>query len=220
MPKIRMPEAWGEYTGSATVKVAVIDSGVSKYHNEISSILVSQGGWDYVDMDSNALDENISGHGTMIAGIIAAIRNNNAGISGVFSGARILPLRTADSDGNSNLGDTADAIERAVDNGCKVINLSFGGANLSSAQNLAISYANSKGVLVVCSAGNGGTDGVGDNNDITPNYPSDYNQANIISVANSTSGDILSTSSNYGITNVDIAAPGTDIYSTQGKVVS
>jgi subtilisin family serine protease len=212
LPKIKMPDAWGEFTGTSIIKVAVIDTGVSKYHNEISPILISQGEWDYVDGDSDANDEGDSGHGTLIAGIIAAVKNNGAGISGISDRVRILPIRTADSYGSSDPTENGFAIERAADNGCKVIVCSFGSYNFSSAQNAAISYANSKGALVVCAGGNESI-----NNDINPHYPASYTTANVISVADSISTDALSPYSNYGASSVDISAPGTDIYSTQAR---
>ena len=212
LPKINMPDSWGDFTGTTIVKVAIIDGGVSKYHNEISSILISQGEWDYVDVDADANDEEDGGHGTLIAGIIAAVKNNGAGISGISDRVRILPIRTADSYGSSGLTENGLAIERAADNGCKVIVCSFGGYNFSSAQNAAISHANSKGALVVCAAGN-----ESNNNDINPHYPASYTQANVISVANSITTDALSPYSNYGASSVDISAPGTDIYSTQAR---
>jgi len=209
LPKIGMPDAWGDFTGTGLIKVAVVDSGVSKYHNEITPILSSDGEWDYVSGDSNANDEGNSGHGTVIAGIIAAVRNNNTGISGVCSTVRVVPLRTSDENGDSFQSDNAAAIERAADFGCKVINCSLGGSNFSNAQNAAINYANLKGALVVCAAGNESSD-----NDIIPSYPANYSQANVISVANSTTTDALNSFSNFGAVSVDISAPGTDIYST------
>jgi subtilisin family serine protease len=209
LPKIGMPNAWSEFTGTDLIKVAVIDSGVSKYHNEITPILSSDGEWDYVAGDYNADDEGNGGHGTVVAGIIAAVRNNNAGISGVSSNVRIVPFRTSDENGYSFQGDTAAAIERAAEYGCKVINCSFGGTFYSSAQNAAINYANSRGALVVCAAGNESS-----NNDIIPSYPASFSQANVISVANSITTDALSSFSNFGAVSVDISAPGTDIYST------
>ena len=212
LPKIGMPTAWSEFTGTGLIKVAVVDSGVSKYHNEITPILSSDGEWDYVSSDSDANDEGNSGHGTLVAGIIAAVRNNNTGISGVCSSVRIVPFRTSDENGNSFQSDSAAAIERAAEYGCKVINCSFGGSYFSNAQNAAINYANSKGALVVCAAGNESS-----NNDIIPSYPASFSQANVISVADSIPTDALSPYSNYGASSVDISAPGTDIYSTQAR---
>jgi len=212
LPKIGMPTAWSEFTGTGLIKIAVVDSGVSKYHDDITPILSPEGEWNYVSGDSDANDEGNSGHGTMVAGIIAAVRNNNTGISGVCSSVRIVPFRTSDENGSSFQSDTSAAIERAAEYGCKVINCSFGGSYFSNAENAAINYANSKGALVVCSAGNDSS-----NNDIIPSYPASYSQANVISVASSSSTDTLSSFSNYGASSVDISAPGTDIYSTQAR---
>jgi len=214
-----MPDAWGLFTGTSVVKVAVIDSGVNKSHPDLSSVLLSSGEWDYVDNDSNA--DDVNGHGTVVAGIIGAIKNNYIGISGISSTVRIVPLRTGDAEGFSNMGDNEDAIEWAALNGCKIINCSFGVSVYSSSMSAAITYADVMGALVVCAAGNGDNngikDGIGDNNNLLPtNYPSSYTQNNILSVASTTPLDALAASSNFGSTSVDIAAPGVNIFSCLG----
>jgi thermitase len=216
LPKISMPDAWSQFTGTAIVKIAVIDSGVNKSHPDLSGVLLSAGERDYVDYDGSA--DDVDGHGTLVAGIIGAIRNNNIGISGVSSSIRIIPIRTGDANGDHDIGDTTDAIEWAAYNGCKIINCSFGGSVYSSSMSAAITYADAMGALVICSSGNGGNgveDGIGDNNDLLPsNYPSSFTQNNVLAVANTTSSDVLDSSSNYGANSVDIAAPGEDILST------
>jgi thermitase len=218
LPKISMPDAWSQFTGTTIVKIAVIDSGVNKSHPDLSGVLLSAGERDYVDYDGSA--DDVDGHGTLVAGIIGAIRNNNIGISGVSSSIRIIPIRTGDANGDHDIGDTTDAIEWAAYNGCKIINCSFGGSVYSSSMSAAITYADDMGALVICSSGNGGNgveDGIGDNNDLLPsNYPSSFTQNNVLSVANTTSSDVLDSSSNYGANSVDIAGPGKEILSTLG----
>jgi subtilisin family serine protease len=104
-------------------------------------------------------------------------------------------------------------------------NNSWGGGGFSQGLQDAIERANTANILFIAAAGNGGTDGVGDNNDATPHYPSSYTNANIISVAAITSSGAKSSFSNYGASSVDIGAPGSGIYSTlpkssKGQIVS
>jgi len=184
--------------------VGLIDSGVNKALTDLAGVLISEGEWDYISGDSNADDTD--GHGTLIAGIIAATANNSLGVAGIASRARILPFRQ-----DGFVSDINDAMVRAYNSGCKIINASYGSYIESPAERSQISWLNDRGVLVVCSAGNDGT-----NNDTRRHYPDSYDLPNIISVANSTSSSALHPSSNYGSTSVDIAAPGTDIFSTLG----
>jgi subtilisin family serine protease len=178
LSNIGVPGAWDKYTGSTLTKVAVLDTGVNKLHSEISSKITSSGEWDYVDSDSDASDEGYSGHGSLIAGIIAAQKNNANGVAGIAENVAILPIRTANSGGNTDVINAALAVRRAVDNGCKIINYSSGGNGFSNTLYSAISYANDNNVLFVCSAGNEGV-----NNEATHSYPSDFNLPNIVSVA-------------------------------------
>ena len=204
LPHIGMLDAWSQFTGSTIVRVAVIDTGVNKSLVDLSAVLISDGEWDYISGDSDASDTQ--GHGTFIAGIIAATANNGIGVSGISSTARILPFRQ-----DGFVSDINDAMVRAYNNGCRLVNASYGNPVTNPAERAQISWLNDRGVLVVCSAGNDGT-----NNDTTHHYPSDYDLPNIISVASSTSSSELSPFSNYGVTTVDIAAPGSDILSCLG----
>jgi subtilisin family serine protease len=97
------------------------------------------------------------------------------------------------------------------------LNNSWGGGGYSQALYDAIERANAAGILFICAAGNGGSDGVGDNNDTTPYYPCCYSNSNVISVAAITSSGALASFSNYGATTVDIGAPGNAVYSTIPK---
>lgn len=151
--------------------------------------------------------QDVSGHGTFISGIIAAIHNNNKGISGISSKNKIkvMPLRF-DLYTDTEL----EAINYAQANGAIIINASYGSSIPDSAEEAAI---NSFPGLFVAAAGNSGT-----NNDLSHYYPSDYTLANIISVAATDQNDALSVysqgGSNYGNVSVDLAAPGKNIYST------
>lgn len=157
-------------------------------------------------------------HGTHVAGIIAATRGNNVGFDGIADNAKIMVVRVV-PDGDERDKDVANGIRYAVDNGAKIINMSFG-KSYSWDKNIvdsAVAYAESKGVLLVHAAGNSGQD-----NDVTSNFPNDSLwggkrfAANWIEIgASQPERKKLATDfSNYGKNNVDLFAPGQDIYST------
>ena len=147
-----------------------------------------------------------NGHGTHVAGTIAAVGNNGLSVTGVCWTTKIMPLRGLNADGSGWTSDFISAIEYANAKGAHVINNSWGGGSYSQALKNAIDASSA---VVVCAAGN---DGV--NNDITPHYPSNYTSTNIISVAATDQDDEIASFSNYGATSVDVGAPGTNIYST------
>ncbi|MFN3478766.1 MAG: S8 family serine peptidase [Thermodesulfovibrionales bacterium] len=166
--------------------------------------------------DRDPMDDN--GHGTHVSGIIGASGNNGTGISGVMWDVRIMPLKILNADGEGSIADEIAALDyivmmknRGVD--IKAINASFGGSVYSSAEYDAISKVNNAGIIFVTAAGNGGDDGIGDNNDIAPSYPGNYNLPNIIAVAATDQNDNLAPFSNYGLNNVHVAAPGVHILS-------
>jgi subtilisin family serine protease len=196
-------------------------NGIPEYDDDGNGYEDDVHGWDFVGGDKDPTDYyNVyspfshGGHGTHVAGTIAALGNNSVGITGVNWYASIMPLRFV---GPSGGGDTAKAIEAilyAVDNGAKVINASWGGGGPSQALYDAISYANDHEVLFVAAAGNGGIDGIGDDNDASPFYPASYDLPNIIAVAATDHTDTIAEFSNYGATSVDVAAPGVSILSS------
>ncbi len=157
-------------------------------------------------------------HGTHVSGIIGAKRGNNIGIDGVANNVQIMALRAV-PDGDERDKDVANAIRYAVDNGAKIINMSFGKAfspNKSYVDN-AIKYAESKGVLLIHAAGNSGKNTDMGNNYPTKNLGKKKVANNWIEVGASSwgKGDKLAASfSNYGKVNVDLFAPGVQIYST------
>ncbi len=155
---------------------------------------------------------DIIAHGTHVAGIIAAGVNNGLGIAGINRHAKIMILKVA-ADDTGELEDFAilAAIQYAIDKGAKVVNCSFGGGSPSANELLSFSDLRNAGILVVCAAGNDGWDSDMAGNE---NYPSDYNLANIISVAASDQDDNLASYSNFGVASVDVMAPGDNIYST------
>ena len=156
-------------------------------------------------------------HGTHVSGIIGAVQNNNVGINGIAQSVRIMAIRTV-PDGDERDKDVANAIRYAVDNGAQVINMSFGKAYSpqKSAVDDAVKYADSKGVLMVHAAGNEGQDAGKNASFPTPFYLSGGRAQNWIEVgASSWRRDSLPASfSNFGQAQVDVFAPGVDLYST------
>ncbi len=228
-------EAWTATTGTAPNVVAVVDTGVYTGHPDLRGrIWTNPGevpgdgrdndgngyvddvhGWDFANGDASVYD-GVEGeeHGTHVAGIIAATANNGRGISGVAPGARIMPLKVCGEDQTCSSLAMINAFGYATARGVKVVNASLGGGQESRAERDAIEAARGKGVLFVFPAGNGGPDQVGDDADAAPFYPASYDGDNIISVAASDEGDGLADFSNFGVTSVDLAAPGAGVLST------
>lgn len=214
---VQAVDAWSIETGSKQVVVAVIDTGIDSNHEDLKPNLwhdpnnYSVYGWDFVNNNSNPID--INGHGSHVAGIIGAISDTKAGISGVVRNVSIMSVKYySDSNpGTINLRNTVRAINYAVDHGARIINYSGGGPEYSEDEYNAIKRAESKGILFVCAAGNGR-----ENTDMKKNayYPSAYRLSNIISVAATDRADALIPSSNWGEHTVDVTAPGENIYST------
>jgi len=197
--KVQAPAAWDITRGSSSVRIAIVDTGVQYNHPDLSGKVVL--GHDYVDGDNNPYDGN--GHGTHCAGIAAAVTNNGTGIAGMAPNASILAVRVLDNNGSGTLDAVANGIIYAADNGAKVISLSLGGSAGSTTLQNAVDYAWNKGAVVVAAAGNSGTN--------LPSYPAYY--SNAIAVAATTSSDVKASYSNWGSW-VDVAAPGSSIYST------
>jgi hypothetical protein len=217
--------AWDSRTSCA--KVAVLDTGVQTSHKDLKSNLwrnsreVPKNGKDddqngYVDDDygvdlvrghGSGIDHN--GHGTHVAGIIAAHGNNDRGISGLCWSAQLVSVRFMDANGGGYTSDAAAGIVYAVNIGAHVINASYGSGTPTEVEREAIAYAASRDTLIVAAAGN---DHV--NADTKPLYPAAFPDANVISVAATDDRDHLAGFSNYGKRSVDLAAPGAAIAST------
>jgi subtilisin family serine protease len=204
--KIAAPAAWDITTDCAPVTVAVIDSGVDRNHPDLVGN-IGPGSYDFVDDDGDPTDTN--GHGTHVAGIIAATGNNYVGVTGLCWTSNLMILRVFDAFGFSTLDKIISAMAYARNNGARIINASYGGSGFSYAEAEEISNLNAAGILLVTAAGNEAVD-----NDTVPSYPACYDLPNIISVAATDEGDALAWFSNYGPDSVHIAAPGTNIYST------
>lgn len=193
---IHVEPAWNVSQG-AGVKVAIIDTGIDLNHPDLASKVVAQ----KIIVTSSIND--MFGHGTHVAGIIAANTNNGQGIAGVCPQCQLIIIKAMDDNGLGLTSDLATAVIWAADNGAKVINMSEGGGQFSQAQADAVNYAWSKGAVVVGAAGNTNTN--------QPFYPA-ANQ-NVVSVAATDNSDKKAFFSNYG-TWVNVAAPGESIFST------
>ena len=227
LQKIGAPAAWDLTTGSSSVVVAIIDTGVSYTHvdlqanihtnagetpanlvdDDLNGFVDDYYGYDFANLDGNPLDDDE--HGTHCAGIVGARGDNSAGVVGANWQVGILPVKVADANGDAFLSDIAAGIEYAVDRGASVLNISLAAGVTTTALNNAIEYARTQDVLIVAAAGNESV-----NNDVQPSYPANSSSTNVVSVAATNSRDSLASFSNFGATTVDLAAPGVDILST------
>lgn len=227
MTKIQAPAAWDISTGSKSVVVAVIDTGVQYTHPDLSAnIAVNSGetpnngvdddrngytddyyGYDFINNDGNPMDDHY--HGTHCAGTVGAKGNNGVGVAGVAWNVSILPVKVLDGYGSGTLASVAAGINYATARGAKILSMSLGGGSSSTTLENAISAARQSGVMIVAAAGNSGL-----NTDYYPSYPASSPQDNVVAVAATDSSDTKASWSNYGPASVDVAAPGVSIYST------
>lgn len=201
MQMVGAKTAWNYSTGQDII-VAVIDTGVA--YEDKKGLFAPDlqrtkfvEGWDFVNNDPIAADDH--GHGTHCAGTIAQSTNNKRGVIGLAYNARIMPLKVLSAQGWGTTSDIADAIRFAADNGANVISMSLGGGGYSKVMNSACEYAASKGVAVVCAAGNSGRARV--------EFPAAYPAC--ISVSSVGPSGKLAFYSSHG-RGLDLAAPGGD----------
>ena len=228
-PDIQAPLAWSVTTGTVSVAIAVIDTGIDLTHPDLSPNLWTNPGetgldanghdkrtngidddgdgyvddwqgWNFVTGTNSPQDEY--GHGTHVSGIAAAVGNNGMGIAGMAWGVRIMVLKILGSAGIGSVSDLATAMIYATDHGARVINLSLGDTVPATVMEDAVNYAYAHGVTVVAAAGNNGTQVL---------YPAAY--PNAIAVASVDFNNAHSSFSNSG-PQVALAAPGSGIYST------
>lgn len=198
-------DAWQLTTGSRSVKVALIDDGFDLYHPDLEANFDTLGG---IDLRKGGLPLPEAGdyHGTLLAGVLGAVGDNQIGITGVAWDVQMLPIRF-----DFTVAQEIQAIDYALSQGVDLISISFGSSDFSKSEKDAFEKLYEAGVLVLVAAGN---DGV--NNDEVPDYPSNYSFPNIISVAASNPSDQLVSWSHYGLKKVDLMAPGFLMYSTDG----
>ena len=225
---IDAPEAWDLQTGNTDVVIGVIDSGIDYTHPDLAeNIWTNPGeiagngiddddngyiddihGWDFSSGDADPMDGH--GHGTHVAGTIAAAGNNEIGVAGVNWNAKLMPLRFLNDAGSGSIYQALRALEYATMMGAQITNNSWIGENYSSSTQIAIDQANAAGSIYVVCAGNDRND-----NDNAPVYPASYLGDNVITVAATTHADNLSSFSNFGEESVDLGAPGSSILSTK-----
>lgn len=234
LPAINAPSAWELTTGSTDVLVAVLDTGVDVDHPDLAAAIATNRGeapGNGLDDDANGFVDDVLGwdfvanvadpspkfdgtetvaatnHGTVVAGIIAAVGNNGVGVSGTAWSIRLLPLRVLNGAGSGDTLAVARGIDYAVQRGAKAINLSLVGPSNSQTLETAIANARAAGVVVLAAAGNDGID-----LNESPQYP--VCTSGVIGVAALTEQGARAGFSNYGSDCVDLAAPGENITST------
>jgi subtilisin family serine protease len=231
---IDAPEAWDVSTGTSSVVVAVVDTGVDYNHPDLAANIWSapaafsvniggqtincpagSHGFNAVNNTCTPLDDN--NHGTHCSGTIGARGNNGTGVAGVNWTTSIMGLKFLTASGSGNTADAIECMQFAVQvkqifgasANIRVLSNSWGGGGFSQALLDAITATNNSDILFVAAAGNSNT-----NNDTTPNYPSNYNSPNVLAVAATDNRDNKSSFSSFGATTVDLGAPGTSILST------
>lgn len=242
-------EAWATgCTGSHTVYIGVIDEGIQFTHPDLQANVWTNSfdpvdgidndgngeiddihGWDFNGSNNTIYDGGTRGrldkHGTHVTGTIGASGGNSIGVAGVNWNVTYIAAKFLGQNGGT-LANAVKAVDYITDlknrHNLNIVatNNSWGGGGFSQALLDAINRGGNAGILFIVAAGNGGSDGVGDNNDVTPNYPSNYectlngNYDCVIAVAAITNNGSKASFSNYGATTVDLGAPGAGIWST------
>ncbi len=218
LDRIEAPAAWDIEPGDRSIVVAVVDGGMTLDHPDLidhlwrnsretvnnidddgNGLVDDVFGYDFINKDSNPSDDN--GHGSHVAGIVAAVRNNAKGVAGTAD-VSLMAVKVLEQ-GTGDMGSIMAGVEYAVANGARVVNLSLGGGGYSAAFDDICKRAAARGVVIVAATGNSGLN--------TIDYPSAY--ADVIAVGATDSGDNLADFSNAG-EGIDMVAPGVDIYST------
>jgi subtilisin family serine protease len=197
--KTHAPEAWSRTTGDPATVIAVVDTGVDPSHPELAGRLAP--GYDFVNGDADPGDDN--GHGTAVAGIVAAAGDNHIGVAGYCWRCRVMPLKVLDANGSGFASDVARAVVWATDEGARVINASLGGPLEDSSLAAAAQYAALRGALLVAAAGNDSSSQL--------EYPAALPA--VVSVGASNPSDALYSFSNQGAA---VAAPGENTTTTRG----
>lgn len=234
LEKIGAPQAWDTRTDASSVLVAVLDTGVNYDHFDLNQNLWVNSGeipGDGLDNDGNGVVDDVygmssiggnvsgnsmddNGHGSHCAGIIGAAGNNRRLVAGVAWKAKIMGLKFLDEEGRGTVSDAIACLRYAEDRGVKIVNCSFGSTDWDDYLYIQMKKMSQQGTIFVCAAGNASPGTSPRDNDEYPFYPCNYSVDTIVSVAATDADDDLASFSYYGAQNVDIAAPGVDIYST------
>jgi subtilisin family serine protease len=220
-------EAWDTRTDASNIIVAIVDTGVRYTHEDLADNMWVNPGeipGDGIDNDHNGIIDDVHGfnainqtgdpmddygHGTHVAGTIGARGNNGTGVAGIAWRVQLMPVKFLSSNGSGFTSDGIEAIDYARQMGAHIMNNSYGSGGFSQSLADAIERTRQAGIIFVASAGNNGV-----SCDLAPSFPAAYPHDNIVSVASSTRTDELSSFSNYGLRTVDLAAPGSAIFST------
>ena len=227
---IHAPEAWGLTTGSSSVVVAVIDTGIYSHPDLAAnvwssptsytvtlngkSITCAAGTHGFNAITQTCVPADDNSHGTHVAGTIGASGNNGTGVVGVNWQVQVMACKFLDASGGGNTADQITCMEYLAmmkDRGVNLVasNNSYGGAGSSQAEKDAIDAHRQRGILFIAAAGNAGA-----NNDLTSFYPANYGLPHMITVAATDRSDALADFSNFGRSSVHLGAPGSEILST------
>ena len=201
LSKVHAPAAWRLTTGAPGTIVAVLDTGIDRGHADLQGSFVD--GWDAVNEDGDPTDDH--GHGTLVAGVVAARSNNGIGAVGACPRCSLMPVKVIGANGAGGAADIAEGISWAADHGAGVINMSFALSGPDDGVAAAIAYAQSRGALIVAAAGNAGTP------DVT--FPAAY--PGVVGVTATDQTDERYSWSSYGGW-VTLAAPGCSIATGAG----
>jgi subtilisin family serine protease len=209
-------EAWDYATSASNVVVAIVDTGIRYTHEDLAADMWvnPQDGGHGINVVNNGRAANDPwddyGHGTHVTGIIGAVGDNGLGIAGICWRVQLMGCKFIDSGGQGTISGAISCLEYARKHGAKVVNASWGSSAFTSKSlHDSIASLRKADIIVVAAAGNSGG-----NNDVTPFYPASYSDLdNIVAVAATDGHDLLAPYSDYGATNVDLAAPGVDIIS-------
>ena len=242
MLRISAPQAWDTTTGDPSVVVAVVDTGIEKTHpdlaanvyqnpgevagngvdDDLNGFVDDVSGWDFLNMDNDPADGH--SHGTHCSGTIGGVGNNGIGVAGVNWNVKVMPLKTHDDvvGGSTSVTviNTFQYVTMMKNRGVNIraTSNSYGGppeaGTYDQALKDAIDASGRAGVLNVFAAGNQLTVNEEEDNDRLPTYPGSYNSPSILAVAASDQNDNRASFSHYGLTTVDVAAPGVSVMST------
>lgn len=212
---IDAPEAWTARFAASNVVVAVVDTGIRVTHEDLAgniwtNPLDGSHGINAITGSTDPSDDN--GHGTLVAGVIGAVGDNDLGVAGVAWRVQLMACKFVDPSGYGAVGDALACLDYARTNGAHIINASWGLEEFSSSLSNAMAALREAGIVVVAAAGNDAR-----NIDNYPFYPASFDLDNILTVAATTRNDEVYPLSNFGETNVDLAAPGHEIYSTASQ---
>lgn len=202
-----MPEAWSIQTAASDILTAIIDDGFDFDHADLDGNLTSSG----FNCTANgcttgaARQSSQDTHGTSVAGAFGAEGNNAFGVAGVVWNANILPIRI-----DFTTAAIINAIDKAVQEGARLINLSLGGPVFSQAERDALLAARNAGTLVIAAAGNEDSN----TDKAVAAYPANYEVDNVLAVAATNGEDAIAYFSTWGSTSVDLGAPGQSIFTT------